>query len=90
MLVVETNDSLESVRAPITGQVKYFNHKARDFPDQLKETDVILTVAPPEMKVEGMVNKWEEIYDARLAQMDARQVEEIQNIWAIPQAPRGV
>ena len=47
MLVVETNDSLESIKAPITGVVRHFNHKARDFPDQLKEADVILMVAPP-------------------------------------------
>src|SRR5574337_243243 len=89
MLVVETNDCLESVRAPITGRVKYFNHKARDFPDQLKETDVVLTVAPPEIKEESGVKQWEAICDARIDQMNVVEEEFMRNIY-VPQAPRGV
>lgn len=82
MLVVETNDSLESVRAPITGRVKYFNHKARDFPDQLKEADVILTVAPPGVVEEEAKPKtiaWEELREMNLDWLNQ-----------INPAPRGV
>lgn len=46
MLVLETNDGLESVRSPITGRVLSFNRKAVDFPDKLNETESILTIMP--------------------------------------------
>lgn len=52
MLVLETNDSLESIKSPVTGRVKWFNSNARNFPDQIKESDVILTVEPPGIKKE--------------------------------------
>jgi len=50
MLVIETNDALESIKAPITGQVSYFNSKARNFPDRLTQEDIILTLVPPNVK----------------------------------------
>jgi len=46
MLVIETNDGLESLKSPITGTITNFNAKARNFPDRLTEDDVILTVLP--------------------------------------------
>lgn len=50
MLVLETNDALESVKAPVSGKVNHFASKARNFPDRLKESDVILTLMPPEVE----------------------------------------
>src|ERR1700740_2728435 len=44
MFVIETNDSLESVKAPCTGRIIAFNSKARNFPDKLNENDVIMTL----------------------------------------------
>jgi len=46
MLVIESNDSLESIKAPITGNVAYFNPRARNFPDRLTEQDIIMTLNP--------------------------------------------
>jgi hypothetical protein len=46
MLVVETNDGLESIKSPYTGTVHYFNPKARNFPDRLTEEDTIMTILP--------------------------------------------
>lgn len=51
MLVIETNDGLESIKSPITGTVIMFNAKARNFPDRITEEDVILTVVPKGIKV---------------------------------------
>lgn len=75
MLVIETNDCLESVKAPITGRVKYFNHKARDFPDQLKEEDVILTVSPPGVAEEALPPA------APLKQIDWNQLRDMNLDW---------
>lgn len=47
MLVLETNDGLESIKSPFTGKISYFNSKARNYPDKLVETDTILTLIPP-------------------------------------------
>lgn len=46
LLVLETNDGLQSIKAPFAGRVSYFNPKARNFPDRIKETDTILTLVP--------------------------------------------
>lgn len=55
MLVLETNDGLESIKAPFAGRISYFNSKARNYPDKLTEDDTILTLAPvgskPEVKI---------------------------------------
>ena len=51
MLVMETNDGLESVKSPVTGRVLVFNDKARDFPDKLKEEESILTLLPKGVEV---------------------------------------
>lgn len=61
MLVIETNSSLESIKAPITGHIHFFNQKARNFPDKLKEADVIMTLMPPGVKKKvpaTEVEKW--------------------------------
>ena len=52
MFVIETNNSLESVKAPCTGRIIAFNSKARNFPDKLNENDVIMTLSikPEELK----------------------------------------
>ncbi len=44
MLVVETNTGLQSINAPIDGHILFFNDKARDFPEQLVEEDVVLGI----------------------------------------------
>jgi glycine cleavage system H lipoate-binding protein len=46
MLVIETNDGLESLKSPLTGAILVFNAKARNFPDRLTEEDTILQVLP--------------------------------------------
>ena len=85
MLVIETNDCLESVKAPITGRVKYFNHKARDFPDQLKEDDVILTVAPP-----GVAEEVAVAAKPKVVNWDDVQAMNLDWLNEINPAPRGV
>src|SRR5271156_6203635 len=57
MLVIETNDGLESLSAPITGTIMTFNERARNFPDRLKEEEVILEVLPEGVKLEVVVKK---------------------------------
>src|ERR1700744_723760 len=46
MLVLETNDGLESIKSPFTGRISYFNPKARNYPDKIVEEDTILTILP--------------------------------------------
>lgn len=50
MMVIETNDGLESLKSPLTGRITFFNDKARNFPDRLVEDDVIFTVLPEGVK----------------------------------------
>lgn len=44
MMVVESNDGLENIHSPFVGRFVNFSDKARNFPDRLKETDVVLTL----------------------------------------------
>lgn len=46
LLVIETNDGLENLKAPLSGTIIVFNDKARNFPDRLTEEDTILQVVP--------------------------------------------
>jgi hypothetical protein len=46
LLVIETNDGVQSLKSPVTGTIVEFNTKARNFPDRIKEEDVILKVLP--------------------------------------------
>lgn len=48
MLVLETNDGLDSIPSPVSGHVVNFNWRARDFPDKLTEEESILTIKPKE------------------------------------------
>lgn len=52
LMVLETNDGLESVRSPVAGRVLFFNDKARNFPDRLTEEDVIVEIEMPQPKAE--------------------------------------
>lgn len=59
MLVLETNDGLESIKSPFSGSISYFNPKARNYPDKITEVDTILTILPPgveKVKVEKKVS----------------------------------
>jgi glycine cleavage system H lipoate-binding protein len=47
LLVIETNDGLESLKSPVAGRVMFFNQKARDFPDKITEEDVIFRIETP-------------------------------------------
>lgn len=47
LMVLETNDGLESIKSPFAGRITYFNPKARNFPDKITEEDTILTLLPP-------------------------------------------
>lgn len=44
LMVVETNDSLISIMSPVSANFVQWERKAQDFPDQLTEDDVILTM----------------------------------------------
>src|SRR5260370_11552088 len=51
MLVLETNDGLESLKSPVTGTVLKFNDRARNFPDKIKEDEVVLHLCPVGVKM---------------------------------------
>lgn len=51
LLVIETNDGLESLKSPLSGNILVFNAKARNFPDRLVEEDCILEILPEGMKL---------------------------------------
>lgn len=61
MLVLETNDGLESIKSPFTGRVSYFNSKARNFPDKLTEEDTILTILPPGVEPKKATTKTQKV-----------------------------
>jgi glycine cleavage system H lipoate-binding protein len=44
LMVLETNDGLQSIKSPVAGEVVFFSDKARNFPDRLKEDDIVITV----------------------------------------------
>lgn len=48
LLVLETNDGLEPVRSPLAGRIVFFNDKARNFPDRLLESDIIVSLSHKE------------------------------------------
>jgi glycine cleavage system H lipoate-binding protein len=85
MLVIETNDGLENLRSPVTGKIIFFNTKARNFPDQLTEDDVILSVLPKgvllpktaKKEVKSAMDDWPDPFV---------EIEDIQREWA-PLAP---
>lgn len=82
MLVLETNDGLESIKSPFTGKISYFNSKARNYPDKLTETDTILTILPPgvEKAKPVEVKKPKVVGDWQMQQVQFR------DIFAAPQA----
>lgn len=51
MFTIETNDGLETIKSPVTGTVQLFNDRARDFPDRMREDDVVLLVFPKSVVV---------------------------------------
>lgn len=51
LLVIETNDGLESLKSPLSGNILVFNAKARNFPDRLVEEDCILEILPEGVKL---------------------------------------
>lgn len=57
LMVLETNDGLESVRSPVAGRVLFFNDKARNFPDRLTEEDVIVEIEMPKPEVKKVASK---------------------------------
>lgn len=59
LFVIETNEALESIKSPITGSVSYYNNKALNFPDRLKENDIIMTLIPPGVTLEKNKEKIE-------------------------------
>ncbi len=48
LMTVETNDGLVSILSPVDGFLKSFDQKAQNFPDRLKEDDVILHITSKE------------------------------------------
>lgn len=62
MLVMETNDGLESVRSPVTGRILSFNRRAVDFPDKLKDSESILTILPVGVAPKATTKKPKPVY----------------------------
>jgi Glycine cleavage H-protein len=63
MLVIETTDGLESLKAPLSGSIHFFNVKARNFPDRLNEEDLIMELLPdgvvlPVVKKKKVIDKF--------------------------------
>jgi glycine cleavage system H lipoate-binding protein len=52
LLVVETNNGLESICSPVSGKILFFSDKAKNFPDKLTDEDVIV-----EIELEGTKTK---------------------------------
>lgn len=50
LFVLETCEGLESVPSPVSGNIMFFNDKARDFPDRIVEGDVILQISDGKKK----------------------------------------
>jgi len=50
MLVLETNDGLETIKSPVSGVIVHFNWRARDFPDKLTEEETILVIKPTQQQ----------------------------------------
>lgn len=46
LLTIETNEGLKVIKSPVTGTITLFSTEARDFPDKLKENDVVMTINP--------------------------------------------
>lgn len=65
MLVMETNDGLESIKSPVTGRVVVFNDRARDFPDKLTQDESILTLLPKGVVKEKKKPKEDPVYFAQ-------------------------
>lgn len=53
LLVLETNDGVQSIKTPFAGVVSYFNTKARNFPDRLNEEEIIVTIVPKTASVKA-------------------------------------
>jgi glycine cleavage system H lipoate-binding protein len=67
LMVVETNDSLISIKSPVAANFTSFNAKAQNFPDQLTEDDVVL-----EMRV-GPAQRRERDAVPQMAVIDERE-----------------
>lgn len=87
LLVLETNSCLESIKAPITGHVHFFNQKALNFPDKLTEADVIITLSSTEKKKE--VKPRQEVYQHIFEEWEAIQPVDMRNGIIQPQRPVG-
>ena len=44
MLTIETNEGLKTIKAPVTGTITHFSQDARDFPDCIREDNVIVQI----------------------------------------------
>lgn len=71
LLVLETNDGLQSIKAPFAGRVSYFNPKARNFPDRIKESETIVTLVPKGAEVKKEPPKY----------VKAQRVQDAQELW---------
>lgn len=58
LMVLETNDGLESIHSPVAGKIRFFSDKARNFPDRLTTEDVVVEIDLPKPEVKkGAVKK---------------------------------
>ncbi len=63
MMGVESNEGLENIRSPFAGRFVNFSDKARNFPDRLKETDVVLTLLTEEEHQKKLEQAKKEVKD---------------------------
>lgn len=61
ILVLESNDGLEKIVSPFAGRFVSFSDKARNFPDRLKESDVVLTLFEEQAFLEDQRKKKPEV-----------------------------
>jgi hypothetical protein len=47
LMVLETNDGLETIYSPANGRIIFFADKAKNFPDRLVEEDVVVEIEVP-------------------------------------------
>lgn len=54
LMAVETAGELFSIPSPVAGFISFFDERAMNFPDQIKEEDVVCIIANEEAKPEAL------------------------------------
>jgi glycine cleavage system H lipoate-binding protein len=83
LMVIETNDGLESLKSPITGSILVFNHKARNFPDRLTEDDNIMEILPEGVTLPVSVKKAKPVFTDDMAYLNQTWSNRIEDLFTI-------